>query len=235
MRVTFRCPPGYEAVLPKPSLAAANLPDWLRAMPALRPSPTLGGVEVRTLKRCPPFLDAMQTGILFPLAADVRIEGGCFSWDWDPPPNLSSRLTRSPLGVHLPEQVAGLPGPHPAGCFAVKFTNFWTVALPEGFSLLIGHPFNREDLPFRTLFGLVDADRFTDGFVHFPALWTDPTFAGTLRAGTPVAQAVPVRRDALDLAFEPMNPAGAVLQADLQDALEAEPGLYRKKFRAKRG
>lgn len=37
------------------------------------------------MKHCPPFLDAMQAGILFPLAADLTFENGEFSWDWDLP------------------------------------------------------------------------------------------------------------------------------------------------------
>ena len=32
MRVTFRCDPALEAILPRPVLARETLPEWLRRM-----------------------------------------------------------------------------------------------------------------------------------------------------------------------------------------------------------
>ncbi len=233
MKIRFSCLPGHEAFLPKPTLASGHLPDWLKRMPASAESTVLAGAEVRTVKQCPPFVDAMQTGILFPLATDVRVEGGEFSWDWDLPRHPESRLTRSPVGIHVPEQATGAPGV-PDGQFVLKFTNFWAVALPEGWSMLFGHPVNRIDLPFQTLTGLVDCDSFADGFVHFPALWTDPDFEGVLPAGTPVAQGFPVRREALDLEIGEFDDDGVARHRAVEDGLQAERGAYRKGFRAGR-
>ena len=45
------------------------------------------GQDIRTVKQCPPFVDAMSAGFLIPLPCDVRVErGGKFSWDWSLPP-----------------------------------------------------------------------------------------------------------------------------------------------------
>ncbi len=232
MKVYFSCLPGWESFLPKPTLAAGHLPDWLKAMPSHATSGTLAGGKVRTVKKCPPFIDAMQSGILFPLATDLAFKDGEFSWDWDLPPHPEGRMTRSPIGVHVPEQAADVPGVDPS-TFIVKFTNFWTVALPEGWSMLFTHPLNRLDLPFRTLSGLVSADQWTTGFVHFPAIWTDPAFEGRLEAGTPVAQAFPVLRENLDLMFGNMDEAGLKAHLDLQDDLQALEGVYRRHYRRK--
>lgn len=231
MRLTFRCLPGYETILPKPVAARTRLPDWLKTMPSTVVSEALGGIGVRTLKHCPPLIDALSAGVLMPLAADLTVAGGELSWDWDPPRVPGLRHTRSPIGLHVPEQAAGVPLPVPAGQFVVKFTNFWTMEAPEGWSVLFVHPLNREDLPFRTLAGIVDCDRFADGFVHFPALWTDPGFEGVLPAGTPVAQAIPVRREALEIVAEAMDADRLAAHAAIEDGLSADPGLYRKSFR----
>jgi len=234
MKVRFSCLPGYEDIVPRPQLATGGLPEWLKRMPSKAESAVLAGAEVRTVKQCPPFLDAMQAGILFPLAADLTFENGEFSWDWDLPAQPATRATRSPIGVHVPEQAAGVPGV-PEGQFAVKFNAFWTVKLPDGCSMLFSHPANRLDLPYRTLTGLVDADLWRDGLVHFPALWTDPEFTGTLPAGTPVAQGWPVPREALELEFTTMDDEALSRHSAVQDGLQSEPGFYRKSFRAKRG
>lgn len=230
MKVMFRCPPVWAEVLPRPVPATDGLPAWLRAMPMSAPCADLGA-EIRTLKHCPPFIDAMRTGFLMPLAADVRVEAGRFSWDWELPPSPLGRTTRSPLALHHPEQATGSPLFDPERFF-IKFNSFWTIQLEPGWSLLATHPINRPDLPFQTLTGLVDADLYGDGLIHFPARWTDPSFEGTLARGTPIAQCIPIRREALELAFEPLAGEAAERFAALKDALADEPGVYRKRFRA---
>lgn len=227
MKVRLRCLPAYHGLVPEPTLARGALPDWLRRMPAEAASSVLGE-RVRTVKQCPPFLDAMQTGLLFPLAADLIMRDGVFHWDSGLPADPVARVSRAPIGIHVPEQAEGAPFAEP-GRFIVKFVNHWTVTLPEGWSLLVGHPFNREELPFRTLWGVVDD--FPGGLVHFPALWTDSAFEGTLPKGTPVAQAVPIRRDALELDIGAMDEADLATHLATEDAVQAEPGHYRKILR----
>ena len=99
MRIALRCLPGYADYLPQPVLARTALPDWLRTMPAEAAAPLLADAQVRTVKQCPPFVDAMQGGILFPLAADLTVEDGVLSWDWDLPPHASARPSRAPVGA----------------------------------------------------------------------------------------------------------------------------------------
>lgn len=189
---------------------------------------TVIGERVRTVKQCLPFVDAMQTGVLFPLCADLTVADGTFAWDTGLKNHPVARLSRAPIGVHVPEQATGAPFAEPSR-FIIKFINRWTAALPDGWSLLIGHPFNRDDLPFRTLWGVVE--NFADGLVHFPALWTDPNFEGTLRAGTPVAQAVPILRETLEIEIAEMDHAALTRHVALEDALQAAPGHYRKAHR----
>lgn len=230
MNVTFRCPPALEALLPRPVPAANGLPGWVKDMPA---SVAVEGFaeKVRTVKHCPPFLDAMRSGFLMPLAADVMVRDGEFAWDWDVP-SLLGGVTRAPISFHLSEQAAGSPLQDPHRVF-LKFNNFWSIHLPEGFSLLVCHPFNREELPFRTLSGLVDADRYP-GLIQFPARWLDPTFEGTLARGTPIAQCMPVPREALTLDCGAFDEADQRTFVEVNQALGAEPGIYRKRYRAPR-
>ncbi len=81
MRVTFRCLPELEDILPKPVPARRGLPAWLRDMPASARVEEFEG-EVQTVKRCLPFLDAMSAGFLMPLPCDLAYADGCFEWDW---------------------------------------------------------------------------------------------------------------------------------------------------------
>jgi len=232
VRVVFRCDPALEPYLVRPVPARRALPDWLRAMPAKAFS-EVHGREIRTVKQCPPFVDAMAHGFMIPLPCDVRVENGAFSWDWDIPEPAVKGHPRAPLSFHVPEQLAGAP--FASGQAALKFNSFWTIELEEGYSLLAVHPINRDDLPFRLVTGLVDADRFHDGGINFPAVWVDKSFCGVLAKGTPVAQCLVVPRAQPDLVFEGLGgEARAAYEETLAEVL-AKPGVYRKRFRAKRG
>ena len=232
MHIRFRCDPALAGHLERPRPAREALPAWLRDMPKAAFS-DLHGTEVRTVKQCPPFVDAMAHGFVMPLPCDVIVADGRLAWDWDLPTLAVDAHPRSPLSFHVPAQVAGTPL-HDAGSAVVKFNSFWTIELEEGWSLFATHPVNRHDLPFRTLTGMVDADRFSDVGILFPALWVDPAFTGTLPRGTPVAQCFPVPRAPLDLSFEPLDAPGRDRYAATATALLGTKGHYRKAFRAKR-
>ncbi len=219
-------------MLPKPFPAKRGLPAWLKNMATTAPSSDAGG-EIRTVKQCPPFVDAMAFGFMIPLATDLVVERGRFRWDWDLPASTVGRYTRSPIAFHLIEQASGTPLYVEDGAI-IKFNNFWTVELEPGYSLLCGHPFNRPELPFRTLTGLVDADLYRDGFTQFPAAWPDPEFTGVLARGTPIAQCVPVSRDALDLEFAELTGEAADRFVEVKEAINAQAGVYRTRFRAKK-
>jgi hypothetical protein len=229
MRIVFRCDPALEGLLPKPVPARLALPDWLRAMARTADS-EMHPAPVRTVKQCPPFVDAMSHGFVVPLPCDVTVRAGALSWDWDAPPPAAARHPRAPLSFHAAAQVEGAPFHDPARVI-VKFNSFWTIALEPGWSLFAMHPANRADLPFRLLSGLVDCDRFTDVGLLFPAVWTDPSFDGVLARGTPVAQCFPVPRQAPELSYETFDPAA---YDRLAESLASGPGVYRKRFRAPR-
>ena len=97
------------------------------------------------------------------------------------------------------------------------------------------HPINCDDLPFRLVTGLVDANRFNEVGINFPAVWVDADFNGVLPRGTPIVQCYPVPREAVTLQCEPMSEG----QVRGYDALAAKimggPGAYCKGYRSKRG
>lgn len=232
MRVVLRCDPALAEHLPRPVLARSQLPDWLRRMPATAES-EIHGREIRTLKQCPPFVDAMAYGFCILLPCDVVVDRGVFSWNWSIPPPATAGHPRAPLSFHVPAQFPGTPFARD-GKAALKFNSFWTIELEAGWSLFATHPVNRHDLPFRTLSGLVDADRFHDGGINFPALWIEPEFTGTLPRGTPVAQCFAVPRSGYDLVIETLDDAHQVAYAATVVEVLSRPNVYRKRFRARR-
>ena len=233
MNITFRCDPARIDLLPRPIPAKAALPDWLRQMAPRVPS-SVHGRSIRTVKQCPPFVDAMTHGFMLLLPCDVNVETGRFSWDWPLPALTLHGHPRAPLSFHVPEQIIGSPLAHGTRS-AVKFNSFWTIELEAGWSLMAVHPINRDDLPFRLVTGLVDADRFNAVGVNFPAIWIDPGFAGVLPRGTPIAQCYAVPRETPTLVCEAMSAAHVDRYDALAAMIIAGPGAYRKGYRSKRG
>jgi hypothetical protein len=233
MNITFRCDPSLIDLLPRPVPAKAMLPDWLRAMAPRAPS-AVHQRSIRTVKQCPPFVDAMTHGFMVLLPCDVTVKAGRFSWDWNLPALTVHGHPIAPLSFHVPEQIAGSPLAH-GHQSAIKFNSFWTIELDAGWSLMAVHPVNRDDLPFRLVTGLVDADRFHDVGINFPAVWNDPAFEGVLPRGTPVAQCYPVRREPLALVCEPMSTDDVRGYESVAAKIMAGPGVYRKGYRSKRG
>ena len=116
--------------------------------------------------------------------------------------------------------------------FIIKFHNLLTMESPEGYALFFTHPVNRFDLPFTTLSGLVDCDRYTDTWIHFPAHWHDTNFSGILPKGTPIAQCIPVKRESWVCETSPFTPEETQQAREFRDTMRGESGLYRRQFRA---
>jgi hypothetical protein len=232
MKITFRCDPALIDVLPPPVQARTVLPDWLRAM-APRVASSVHQRSVRTVKQCPPFVDAMSHGFMILLPCDIAVDAGRFSWDWPLPPLTLPNHPRAPLSFHVAEQLQGSPLARGSN-MAIKFNSFWTIELEPGWSLMVTHPVNRDELPFRLITGLVDADRFNDVGINFPAVWIDPDFSGTLPRGLPIAQCHPVPREPSVLSCEAMSAERLQHYETLAAKIMAGPGTYRKGYRGKR-
>ena len=230
MTLTFRCAPELDEVLPRPIPAVLGLPDWFKAMPHTAFNAILGE-ETETVKKCPPFIDAMTFGFLIPLATDLEVRDGEFTWNFDVPKGFVSEYSHSPIGFHDPSQVTGTPF-FEEDQFIIKFTNFWSIQAPKGYSLLFTHPVNRTDLPFTTLTGLVDCDTFFHSMVNFPARWHDLGFNGVLSKGTPVAQCLPVKRESWDAHFDFLSSEATEQMIETRSAINRESAVYRRQFRA---
>ena len=230
MTLTFRCPRELDGLLPPPVPAASGLPGWFKAMPPQAFNALLSR-EDDTVKRCPPFIDAMTSGFLIPLICDLRVENGEFTWDYDLPPGGESGFLRSSIGFHDPGQVTGTPL-FDADRYLVKFHNLWTIEAPTGYSLLFTHPANRFDLPFTTLTGLVDCDSYHDAWIHFPARWHDTNFSGVLPKGTPVAQCFPVKRESWVARTAAFTEQETQRAHDLTNEISRGKGVYRRQYRS---
>jgi hypothetical protein len=180
----------------KPGPIAKTLPDWYSqadwfvpdratGRPAQAPD---GSGRMPTWKACPAMLDVMTAGYTYKTPCDIEFAV-------DSSGNIHARVLDEKYRSFLQDREPMPQFVHPRGYHLKHFAWWadWAVELPEGYSALYTHPFNRYELPFLTTSGIVDNDK-----VRLPG--TMPFFvlkgvAGILPAGTPYAQIFPFKRE----------------------------------------
>jgi Family of unknown function (DUF6065) len=194
---------GY-ATVPHPYPASQHVSDWFKNMPPDREGNA-------TLKRCPPYLAAMTAGYIIPAPTDLRFTMSA--------QGVLTAQGGNLLGGHLQKQVEGSPF---SGTPIVKFINPWIIVTPPEFVCLITAPINRFELPFLPLAGIVETGTYYKE-VHLPmACLLRPGQTFELKAGTPLIQAIPIRRDE-------WASRAAVMDADLR---ERHQELFKTNFHA---
>ena len=170
---------------PAPYPASRNIPDWYKD---LQTEFTTAGPDpeiLPTIKRCPPFLEAIAGGYIIPLADDIQFRT-------DARGNLSYECKNDVVHTHDAGQYKGTPF---ASKVIVKFINLWIIRTSPGYSTLLVPPMNRFHIPFLMLSGVVETDNWYLE-IHFPAIAQLPPNAQYLmKRGTPLMQAIPFRRD----------------------------------------
>ena len=83
--VLFRTDPEMYGIIPEPVPSRSHIPDWYKKIDSyyIQERDGLPWKE-RTIKRCPPVLDAMVTGWILKTAAEIKLvvedNGGGVSW-----------------------------------------------------------------------------------------------------------------------------------------------------------
>lgn len=226
--IRFTCDPADHGVIAPPVPARAYLPDWFRKLPAVDDAVASRTNTGLTIKRCLPFLDAMTTGWILPLAATLRMEisqGGAqldCGWTFD----------RPLVSNHGAHQVHGNPweGRPPS-----KFHNFWTIATPPGWSCLFINPLNRPNGVFEVLAGIVDTDTYRSP-VHFPFFATGPDGLHIIEKGSPLVQVIPFQRESTEITAEirPETSEEAAERLRVLRNTTSTEGWYRTEARAPR-
>ena len=158
-KIKFFCDPECENVIPEPYPARKLIPSWYKRLPNFTDSPD-GKFDFKTLKRCPPFLDAISSGWIIPLAADVQFnivdEGTGVSWE--------SEFYRPMVENHTLDQISTHPN-HPM--IPIKILNHWIIETPPGWSCLFVPPLNRPDKNLDLMSGIVETDKYFE-YINFP-------------------------------------------------------------------
>lgn len=191
-----------------PQPASKYVPDWYKNSPSYitdkkEPNPDMETIS--TIKRCMPVFDSINSGYI--------ISSPCDIWIKQIPVDEENQEITQPLYqwtnynliqfhpiVQAPNYSNNTGHTH----MYPKWTNPWSIKTPPGYSTLFVQPFHRPS-PFTILPGVVDTDKYFAP-VNFPFVLNEPTkFEGLIPAGTPIAQAIPFKRDSWEMSIGNQN------------------------------
>lgn len=180
-----------------PRQATKSIPKWFKDIkPFLNGDKSIQLVDDFrinvTVKRCMPFTDSLSLGYTITLKSDIIVEidekgNQAIRWRSDRAPIEESS------GCMIAAKNNDVPIPHYFSDHLFKWHHDWVIKTPKGYSTYYTHPINRMDLPFHTLTGIVDTDKY-DNPVIFPFV-LQKDFLGVIRAGTPIVQFFMVKRE----------------------------------------
>lgn len=188
-RIEFHAIPRLFDAIPHPYPASRAVPEWMKNLPMER-----GGGP--TLKRCPPFLEAITAGYIIPTPFDVGLTVS--------PQGVVSVTCEdmSMISAHFTAQYEGAPFENTA---VLKFHNPWVIITPADYVCLITAPLNRFELPFMPLTGIVETgDYYRE--IHIPSVcMLSPGQSATMKRGTPLIQVIPIKREQWSMATSPQD------------------------------
>ena len=204
-KINFRARDPYGfATQPRPVPAASLIPDWFRNMKPYHTSPlNPEGTKVivenlnsnASAKKCTPMLDALTTGYIATLWADVQVRRLDKNF---------ARVTWKVEGQAVFEEhgeSSRFVTPPPGYSTQVfKYINTWIPQTPPGYSVLITSPFGYRDLPFQAIPAVIDTDKSHLEIV--PPMWIKDDFEGIVEKGTPMFQVTPFKRENWEATFD---------------------------------
>jgi hypothetical protein len=213
----------------KPQPIKKFIPEWYKKAETHFSSDEDLSIEEGTektsagLKTCVPFLDAMVSGYALVVPFDIYVgknEDGDLDIKWNAPQGWENFVEERP-------RESGSTMPRPAGHAPnhLVWSGRWGIKAPRGYSVLVTHPLNRQDLPFTTSSAIMDSDKFFgNGNVPF---FIKEDFIGVIEKGTPFAQIIPIKRKKWKMIN---NPA---LKDSIQKhghSVREKEGTYKKKY-----
>lgn len=178
----------------RPQSMSRFIPNWYRQADRFAKMPNgeywIGPDtgKVPTWKACPALLDIMTTGYSLVTPCDIEFfinDSGNIAVKIDDPLYQDFVTRRDPMPQFE----------HPHGYYKNHFAWFpeWAIKVPEGYSVLYSSPFNRYDLPFITVSGIIDNDK-----VNLPGsmpFFVQEGWTGVVPSGTPYVQMIPFLRE----------------------------------------
>jgi len=207
------------------SPAKSNIPEWYKKIPKWRDNKIFSeNNDINaTVKQCMPFLETMTTGYLVNLPFDIYVKNQdgipFITWKGGMMDRFMPNWRNDVSDLNIV----------PPGFFPFEYT--WkfncVIKVPKGYSMIVTHPLNRSDLPFRTTSGIVDGDFALQPDGNLP-FYIKENFEGIIPQGTPIVQIIPFYNQNWSLQLK-----DGLLEESMKNKFQSNSlfsGFYKKNF-----
>jgi hypothetical protein len=147
--------------------------------------------RIPSWKSCPAILDIFSSGYYLFTPCDITFKENLeIEYDDDWKSIGGSWAFCFPRGDE-----ADMPTPYGYSTQTFAWHPNWFMEVPKGYTVLFTHPMNIHELPFRTMSGFIDASNILTGSGN-ASFYIQENWTGTIPAGTPYAQVIPIKNDA---------------------------------------
>lgn len=190
------------------------------------------GLPRKTVRGCMPFFDAMTLGVIVPMPYDIAIssrDNGAQLEVFAPDINNSDYgLDGDQAATAIPQESIGGMSPYPI----IKLETPYWIRSSKKVSCLMLPVINRFS-SISVVSGLVDSDRF-DTKLKFFLYWTGPDGDFVIKAGTPIAQIIPIHRKKYRIIKKYISKKDVNQRNSYQKRSRIDAGAYRRLWRESR-
>lgn len=187
-----------------PVEAYKALPDYFKNITAYSADYRKDPDAQPTIKKCIPFLESLSQGYLIKSHIDVRayFDKRDVRFDIRSKPSMTYGQT---IETHPYEQLKTLVDERGLRYkAALKWVSPWAIKTDPGYSCLFVHPLNTGNGDIEFLSGVVDTDNYVIP-VNFPFLVKNGVDFFEIRAGDPLVQVIPFKRESFNKIVQPIS------------------------------
>lgn len=187
--------------------------------------------KAATIRSCPAISDSVNFGYIVYSPVDIYIDAereDVISWQ-TPDIDLSildDQDNSTFINFHNRDQFREHTIPKGFHQTVMKINTLWGIKTDPGYSVWITHPINRNDLPLKVYDAVIDTDVFP---LYFPySFLVKDGFKGVIKAGTPLIQVIPFRREDFSISISEKNKEE--IYNNLNQSLSRFTNSYKKLF-----
>lgn len=189
-----------EKLVVGPKASKQYVPNWYKDTPKFDKNnfSFIDNKVNSTFKMCMPFLDTFLTGYIQETWTDIYIDSTKES-------EIEYRYSCDPQIITTRKGTNYFPNILEFHKDELSWKQPWIPKIPNGYSMMYTHPLNRYDLPFLSLTGIIDNDKYYMETHAFHPFFIKKNFKGIIPAGTPMFQMIPIKRDSWQSMLKPYD------------------------------
>ena len=158
--------------------------------------------DIQHTSKCPGIIKLKGKGFIARNHSDIKLSLKNNSYEWNTPTNwtkMSDNLCEDTITHHFQESLHDFMSDWPKDTLPIvlKINLPWYIRIPKGWEVLVIDPFYKDDYRFTVCPGIFEHELGL-ARINVPVFWHNTSGEFLIKAGTPIAQLIPIKTDTID-------------------------------------